>query len=70
MFLATVQPSHQSVVAGVDPPPTVIGSPSVVVFTTVGVDCSGSIKGPILDPHIFIIATLPAFHSAEVAFES
>jgi len=30
MFLATVQPSHHSVVAGMLPPPTVIGAPTLV----------------------------------------
>ena len=30
MFLATVQPSHHSVEAGVVPPPTVIGAPTMV----------------------------------------
>ena len=67
IFLAIENPSHQSVEAGLEPPPTVGAFAGTVLLTTAGVDPSSSSKLPIDDPHISAIASSPDSHSGTTA---
>ena len=65
-----VNPSHQSVEAGVEPPPQVGAAARTVVLVIASVEPSSSKIGAPRDPHKVAMARPPASHSAAVALES
>ena len=70
IFLAIVSPSHQRVVAGVDPPATVGAPAKPVLLVIFEVEpLSSRIALPLL-PHMVAKDSFPASHIAAVAFES